>query len=141
MPVNPSSVIPTWVNTYYPAFYTAITDQENYAYTNIPADKPNWIPLFTNLANAMTSWQGTNRQSSVSNLISSIYTYCMLHYNFGTDFSQIATMDNYVVFDMNGFITDTLGRPVSYYNDLVFSGTYSSAKISAGVTEIGNVSV
>ena len=118
MPVNPDSVIPTWINTYYPAFYTSITDKENYAYTNIPSKKTYWIPLFTNLSTAMNTWKNINRESSLSGLISSIFNYTNLYLNFSESPSLMPTLDGYVIFDMNGFITSTLSRPTTYYDDL-----------------------
>ncbi len=145
MPVNPSSVIPTWINSYYPSFYVSITDKENFAYTNIPADKTYWIALFTNLSIAMGSWKNINRQTSVSGLISSIFNYTNLYLNFAESPSLMPTLDGYVIFDMNSFITSTLSRPTNYYNDLAetppLSGIYTSAKMTADINAVGNISV
>lgn len=140
MPVNPDSVIPTWVNDYHPDFYVSITDKENYAYTNVPADKGYWMTLFTNLSTAMTSWKNIGRESSVGDLISAIYNYVSLYLNFAQNPSILPGLDAYVIFDMNSFITSTLARGTDYYDDLNV-GTHQSPKMTADITTVGTNSI
>lgn len=141
MPVHADSVIPTWLNNFYPDFYVSLTDKENDCYTrNSGNDKTEWIPLFTNLSTAMNNWKNAARETKVAGLVSSIYSYVMLNLNFGTSSGSLAIMQAYYVFNMNNFVDNTLARATDYYNDLVenppSSGTYTSAKITADVSQI-----
>lgn len=141
MGVHVDSVIPTWVNDYYPAFYTSLTDKEEYTYNTYPSEQAEWMVEFTNLSTAMTNWKNDARETLVSGLISSVHTYIQLYLNFGTSSASLPSMQAYTIFDMNGFITSTLSRPVSYYNDLTVGPPANSVKIDANITTINTDSI
>ncbi len=139
MGVHVDSVIPTWINTYHPTFYTSLTDKEEYTYNTYPSYKSQWITEFTNLSTAMNNWKNVSRETSVSGLLSSIHTYIQLYLNFGTSSAALASMQAYTIFNINGFISSTLARPIGYYNDMTSVAPYNSAKVDADIAAINTM--
>ena len=155
MTVHIESVIPTWANVYYPAFYDSITSKENWCYTqsfSFPADPPEDPPIiiegnvlcktsFLSLTTKMEAWKNTNYQTSVTDivpLISGVYALGTL-FNLITN-PPVATKtladilnarDAYLLFKMNGFMASTLSRNDDYYNDFTILGV--SAKLTADI--------
>ena len=139
MAVHAQSVIPTWLNNFDSAFYTALTDQENDAYTRGGNNTvANWQPLFTNLVNSITSWKNINRESNLVNLLNPMAGYISLNVMYGTDGSLITSAAAPQIFTMKGFIAACKGRAVNYYNDWVAGP--SSAKITSDISTIGGAS-
>lgn len=144
MAVHASSVISTWINTFDPDLYTALTSQENDAYTRGGVNTvANWSPLFTNLNSALTNWKNTSRQSLISSLILPLYSYRITSVIFGTSSSVIdsGAVDANNIFNMNGLIATIKARPNNYYNDLVIvtsPPSISSAKISSDISAINS---
>lgn len=141
MTIHAQSVIPTWVNTWDSTLYTSLTSQENDAYTrgglNIVA---NWQPLFQTLVTALTNWKTVNRQSLLSDFISSAYGYLVLNTMYATDGSLISSFSAPTIFGMNGFTAACKGRALTFYGDLIGTGPYTSAKITADIATINGAS-
>ena len=147
MPVHANSKIQLWVDEFNHAFYVSITNKENWVYTNNTGDALDaWEDYFTNLMTAINTWRNDSTSAGrtelkTRGLINALYTYKMLGNNFGTDTSQIATMDAAVIYDMGGFIPATLSRGVNYYNDMIDSPPvppppYTSAKMDADIASL-----
>lgn len=144
MTVHASSVISPWLNNYYPEFYTALTNQENFAYTTDTLNK--WQGMFNSLDGLMTTYKITSRVSAFYDFISAYYTYYLLNQLYGTSGSAIAAGDGRVVFSMNGFTNASVGRATNYYNDWVTDtgsgGVIGTVTVSGGaVTSIALTSV
>lgn len=141
MSVHAQTVFPRpawdWLYNFDTTFYNSITDKENDAYTRGGNNTvANWQPLFTNIANALTSWKNTSRQSAISDHISLFYSYILLNNMFGTDGSQMSNGAASSIFTCNGFFAATKSRAVTYYDDIVIGSPNSSVKIAADVTSI-----
>lgn len=134
MTVHANSVISTWLNNYYPAAYTAITSQENFAYTTDTVAK--WQGYFNELDYRMGLYHIAARASVFYDFMSSYYAYYLLNQMYGADGSSLSAGDGYTVFSMNGFITAALGRATSYYGDWVTApgtGASFTAHLTGGV--------
>lgn len=145
MAVHAQSVIPAWINAYYPAFYVALTDQEEYAYnSNSGNDLAKWQTLFGYLVTHMGTWKAASRD--LKDFMSALYSSYLLSVMYAEPFNP-NTADGYYIFGMNGFVNSVLLNPVSYYDDLVEtslgSGIWRSAKIgvdtSGVLTGSGNI--
>lgn len=138
MAVNANSVIPVWINSWRPDFYTAITSMEDWSYTN--SSLTNWKPIFQNLATAMTSYQQFNRQDELTNFYFGTYGYFCMGTLYGLDQSLAPTLDSQLIYNMAGFVGTTLVRPVDYYNDWVAATPPavggSSAKMTADIATV-----
>ena len=136
MAVHAESVIPAWVNQWEPSFYTKLTDMENLSYTGTGNNTlARWKPLFTNLVASMTSWKNANRQAIIQDTLTSAYGNVLMARIYGFD-SQLGTTihaDN--LFSMNSFISTTLGRVDTWYNDMTIGGT--SARMTADIAQVG----
>lgn len=134
-----ASLIPSWISSYNPSAFSALTAQETYAYSQDPI---NWIPLFQTLANNLNAWHATNRSADISNLINPMYQGYVMNAIYGTAIPDLTTCDGLVVFSVAGFLTAAASRPNTYYNDLLTVApvppatlpTYSSAKMTADLT-------
>lgn len=138
MPVNPSSVIPTWLNNYNSGAYTALTNQENWSYVN--QGTLNWQPLFQQLASAINAYQTYNRKSEIQNFMEGTYGYIANGVLYGTDTSLLPTFDGLTIYSMSGFLANTITRPVNWYSDLVAAippaTGYTSAHMAADVSTV-----
>jgi len=146
MPVNAGTEIETWVNDYYPAFYVALTDQEDWTYTNYIADASAlaaWHVYFTNLMTQMNAWKNATKVprslEKGRDLIQALYGYIALNVAYGTSFGSIGLMDAYVIYDMDGFTASTISNPVDWYDDMIVVGgppPYTSAKMVASIATV-----
>lgn len=137
MTVHAQSVIPTWINSWNPAFYTALTSQENWSYVN--QGTTIWLPLFTTLVAPLNNYKNFNRQSEISNFFFGTYGYVVMHNLYGTDGSLVPSFDANGIYSMAGFVPTTISRPVNYYNDAVLDPStllYSSVNMTAAVTQV-----
>jgi hypothetical protein len=136
--VNANSVIPIWLNTFNPAFYTAITNQEDWSYTNVGVSA--WQPLFQQLANALSAYKTFDRSAEVQNFMFNAYSYVALDVQFGTGSSLLPSFNATSVYSLAGFMAASISRPVNYYNDLVFpippDTAYTSALMAADVATV-----
>lgn len=140
MTVNVNSVIPLWVNTWNPTLYNSLTDKENWSYVN---QGLIWVPLFTQLANALNSYQAYNRQTEISNFFFGAYAYVTFNKIYGTDGSQISNFNAQNIYNLNGLVNAIINRPVSYYNDIsivIPSTDYNSPLMQADILQIYNSS-
>lgn len=133
MAVHAQSVIPIWINSFYPDFYVALTDQENFAYlSNSGADLTKWKTLFETLVDHIETWKADSRD--LKDFMSALYSSYLLSVMYSEPFDPVAS-DGYAVLDMGGFIADTLANPVGHYDDLVetalSSGIWKSNKLGA----------
>jgi hypothetical protein len=136
MPVHAQSVIPTWVNNFDSAFYTSLTNQENSCYTRGGNDTfANWSVLWTSIATALNNWKNVNRQSAISDFITSYYSYYLLSVIYGSDSSLRTSTNSSAIFTIGTFIANTKARADNYYNDIVVPAK-TSAKIAAELTVI-----
>lgn len=145
MAVHAQSVIPTWVNDYYPAFYVALTNQEEYAYDSAGGiHLTHWKTIFQTLVARMNTFKVYGRD--LKDYISALYSWYLLSVMYSTPFDANAA-NAYTVFSMNGFMAACIGRATSYYNDLVetapASGIWRSVKLggdsSGAVTGAGDI--
>lgn len=167
MPVHVDSVIPVWLNDYNETVYIALTNQENWTYTNLvdsvldpPVDptseelelleaewKLAWIAEFTKIANALNEWKNLNRETGVADLVSILFGAKTLKnlYEFPID------TDSYTpnsVIAIGSFFNLVSSRPVDFYKDYDNTVEMKSANIeadvtsveTAGSTEVGNLS-
>lgn len=123
MAVHPNSVIPTWINNYWPAFYVALTDKEEYAYNNGAGTSQ-----FSTLATRLNTYRTTNRSGPVYELISAIYSYYAMQQNFMQGDIELEDYDYTQYISFGNFGPATLVRPVSYYNDFSLG---TSARLTA----------
>lgn len=136
MPVHSQSVISTWINSYDPAFYTSLTNQENSCYTRGGNNTfANWNSLFISLNNALTNWKNVNRQNLLSDFITSYYSYYLFSVLHGTDSSLKASSSSDAIFTIGTFIANTKARADTYYDDIVVPAK-TSAKIAAEISII-----
>lgn len=145
MAVHNQSVIPTWVNDFYPDFYVALTDQEEYAYDSAGGIHLNdWKLLFQELVTNMETWKTGPGTRELRDFVSALYSLYLLSVMYGEPFDP-AIADAYYVFSMNEFIQDTLTYPVSYYDDIIQvtppSDPWTSVKISAEKAKIAAYTV
>lgn len=139
MPVHADSRIPLWVNTFSPTFYTSITDKENWTFSNYSdAELTAAKTLFSNMGSALDAYKATNRYNQYTSLIGSIYQYFLATRNFGAvpiPDESILHIDE--IFSFGNFISNTLLRPVNYYNDIEetepASGIFESQKLEDSI--------
>lgn len=143
MPVHANSKIDLWVNSFSPTFYDSITSKENWTYINYNSDASAlaaWEAYFTNLMVRINAWAADTTapsRTSVSskNLVQYTYTYVSLHYAFGTDFTDIGNFQSLFIYDIGGFVPDTIARAVDWYNDMELIG-YTSPRMIADLAAI-----
>lgn len=135
MPVHAQSVISPWLNSFYPAFYNALTTLENSAYTTDTVVK--WQGLFNSLDSKITSYKETPRAAAFYDFMNAYYMYYVMNQLYGTDGSSMAAGDGRTIFSMNGYTETTIARSTSFYNDWVTSA--GSGATVASVTRVGGV--
>lgn len=142
MAVHVNSKISLWVQTFHPTFYTSLTDKEEWLYTQHELDPEELAAAegyFEDLQTAMDAWKaGTSTaRSSLKPIVMRLVTYQM-YVGRGMVLSSVTPeqLDAKQIFEMGGFITATLSRPVEYYDDMT---TYvppdpcTSAKLEADI--------
>lgn len=133
MAVNAASVISTTINTFRPDIYTAITTMEDVCYTTpdvssgiLAADAVTFfMSEFTLLSNALVAWMTSNRQSSLSDFIPTIYSYLVMIQVQGVSNASEASVDARNIFTCNGYLPYILTQPTSYYNHITLVQTPS----------------
>lgn len=132
--VNPSSVIPTWINSYWPEFYIAITNQEDFAINNFGSAA---VSQFSSLAAAFNGYKSTSRADIAYTFTSGIYSYKALNANYGLGTIDLSTYIYKNYFSFGTFGAATLSRPVSYYDDFIAT----SPKLTTAINYINNTSI
>ncbi|QRE00336.1 hypothetical protein [Burkholderia phage BCSR5] len=141
--VHPQSVIPLWLRNYRLDTYNALTDQENWSYTN--QGTTGWRPLFQQLADSLNRWQSYDKTGDVMNFMLGTYGYIVTGIMYGTDTSQEPNMDAFRIYNCNSFLDKPQTRPINWYNDLVVpvppATTYTSDKMTQdlALTDAGRV--
>lgn len=145
MAVHNSSVVAGWVNVLNPAFYTALTNQEEYLYNQASLvgmeALARAIQLFTDLMMTLTAWRNASTVSRSAGYLNAIptflYTYNMYKERFGMAGVSETLFDAKQVYDMGGFMDVVIARSVGHYNDLIEDPliplTYDSVKITADI--------
>lgn len=136
MAVNPSSVIPTWLNNYWPELYVSLTDKEDYAYINFGTGSGTQTQ-FSALAARINGYKNILRTPKVRDIIQSIYSYKAMQQNFNLGDIDLTNYSYDKVFSFGSFGTNTLTRPTSYYNDWAGSPLVS-ARLTSGIDYIQN---
>lgn len=147
MAVHADSSIPTWVQGFNSAFYTSITDKEEWSLSQydpiLQSQQYNTlIAYFTSMANAMDTYRSQNRYDAAFTLIGNIYQYFFSVYNFGATPIGVS-VDVNQLFSFGNFVDDTMSRPLEYYDDLVEveptpSGIFESVKLQADIDYLNN---
>jgi len=145
MPIHASSVISTQIQQFDPLLYTALTDQENYCYTTLNAnivagqEVTTYQPEFQLLNDEMVLYLGISR-TIMPDLVMSFFGYNMMHFMYGTDYSQLPNLPISSLFNMNGEATAIKAGPVSYFAEssvLVTPGnTFAVVKLPASTLAI-----
>lgn len=133
MAVHPSSVIGVWLENYRESFYVALTDMEEYSY-NLPGEFAFWQGQYTNLMSAINAWKNATRTYHNSNYVRNLHTCVVAQEVFG--YSVGVNINQYTIFDMDNFVQDTLGRPVSYYSDYTALPSPNSPRITSSINQI-----
>lgn len=138
MAVHPDSVIDLWVNTLDPEFYVSLTNKEEWSYTS-GGSVVDWQPLFSSLMAAINNWKTANRNGE--ELFVQVFQYRFVPLQFASLPLPAPYNDAYVdaryQLNMGNFISDTLSRPVNYYNDYN-SLTSTSAKMDASILQVNS---
>lgn len=132
MPVHASSVIPTWLNDYWPALYVSLTDKEEWSINN---EGSGVVTQFTTLANRLNDYKDVSRSEVVYNLISGIYSYYAMNQNFGLGSLDLTNYEYQKMLSIGAFGTNTLSRGLTYYNDFSLG---SSTRLTADINYIDN---
>ena len=121
---HPESVLSTRIQTYDSDFYDKLTAMESFCYDNSEQEDvedgvEEYQPFFQDLNDAIEGYFDSNEFSrdALFDLLQGMYTYVKLNvlYEYREDLkSQLQASE---IFDMDGFIEDTLSRPDDYYDD------------------------
>jgi len=131
MPVNPSSVISTTINTFDSVFYTAITDLEDYVYTSgTNGGLTETQPTFQKLSDSIVTWMNIDREDNVRDLVVGLYGYKMMVDLYAVSDSLIASSDSRIVFDIDGYRSRIKTDVNTYYND------YPTITFDSGTSKI-----
>lgn len=126
MAVNAASVISTVINTFRPDIYTQLTSMEDLCYTTpdvssgiLSADAVTFFQSeFTLLSAAIVGWINSNRQSSLSDFIPTMYSYLVMIQVQGVSNASESSVDARNIFTCNGYLSYILAQPVDHYNHI-----------------------
>lgn len=131
------SVIPGWLNNYWPQAYQSLVAKETWSYNN--QGQVSWQPLYQQLADALNAWQSYDRRGEIQAFMLGTYGYLVTGIVYGTDTSLKPQMDGYSIYSAGDYLPFIITQPVDYYNDLAPSGTppaYTSVKMTASVKQV-----
>ena len=121
---HPESVLSTRIQTYDSDFYDKLTAMESFCYDNSEQEDvedgvEEYQPFFQDLNDAIEGYFDSNEFSrdALFDLLQGMYTYVKLNvlYEYREDLKEQLQASE--IFDMDGFIEDTLSRPDDYYDD------------------------
>lgn len=120
-----------WLIQFYPAAHAAL--QAQYDYTIAQGFQvAEWQTKFSSLFGNMNAWTSINREPLLPDLTNSVYSFMLVGVQFGYS-TNLSAYQHTTVFSMGDLFAQILGRPVDWYNDLVFNGgtmTWDSARIA-----------
>lgn len=138
MTVNANSVIPTKLNSYSPSAYSAVTDMENYCYTqSTKGTESDYKPFFQDLADAMSSWFNVDRTDATRNLLEKLYIYILFNNNYGTSDNLLGSAHTLSLYNMGGYLSMIVDQPITYYDDFV-PATSGSMPVPASAANLQN---
>ena len=121
---HPESVLSTRIQTYDSDFYDKLTAMESFCYDNSEQEDvedgvEEYQPFFQDLNDAIEGYFDSNEFSrdALFDLLQGMYTYVKLNvlYEYREDLKEQLQASE--IFDMDGFVEDTLSRPDDYYDD------------------------
>ena len=116
MPVHTNSVFNTTIGQFDQAFYTKITDMEEYLYDQSTLGEVVYKPFVQALNDAIVAWMGIDRTALVSDAIQTMYTSHTMSNLYGSPSSLV---DSRTIATMDGFRTDVLFMPLDAWDDAI----------------------